>query len=367
MPKKEQLYELIRSNPFISQQDLAGHLGLSRSAVANYIATLVRERRILGRAYVLPDHRPILCIGAANLDRKLRTMARLSPGTSNPARQTESFGGVARNIAENLVRLGAPTALVTAVGGDASGRALLSHADEAGIDTRGALRVDGAASGTYTAVLDHDGDMYVALADMEIYEALTPEFLATREQQRAGAALIVADLNLPRDAVAMLLEDSRRGGVPMAIVAVSEPKIDRLPRALHGLRLLILNLGELAARAGRELATDADIAAACAELQGDGVQDVIVTRGAHGVMFTAADGMRTIEAQPNADIVDVTGAGDAFAAAVCWTLYNGEPDLELACRRGQALAAMTIACAQTVSPQLVPGLFDSPMHDTVTD
>ncbi|MDT1848249.1 pseudouridine-5-phosphate glycosidase, partial [Acinetobacter baumannii] len=81
--------------------------------------------------------------------------------------------------------------------------------------------------------------------------------------------------------------------------------------------------GELAARAGRELATDADIAAACAELQGDGVQDVIVTRGAHGVMFTAADGMRTIEAQPNADIVDVTGAGDAFAAAVCWTLYNG--------------------------------------------
>ncbi|MDT1894218.1 pseudouridine-5-phosphate glycosidase, partial [Acinetobacter baumannii] len=80
------------------------------------------------------------------------------------------------------------------------------------------------------------------------------------------------------------LEDSRRGGVPMAIVAVSEPKIDRLPRALHGLRLLILNLGELAARAGRELATDADIAAACAELQGDGVQDVIVTRGAHGVM-----------------------------------------------------------------------------------
>ena len=45
MPKKDQLYELIRANPFISQQDLAARLGLSRSAVANYIATLVRERR----------------------------------------------------------------------------------------------------------------------------------------------------------------------------------------------------------------------------------------------------------------------------------------------------------------------------------
>lgn len=372
MPKKEQLYELIRSNPFISQQDLAGHLGLSRSAVANYIATLVRERRILGRAYVLPDHRPILCIGAANLDRKLRTVGTLALGTSNPARQTESFGGVARNIAENLVRLGAPTSLVTAVGSDASGRALLAHADETGIDTRGALRVDGAASGTYTAVLDQDGDMRVALADMQINEALTPDFLATREQQRAGAALVVADLNLPRESVAALLTGAMRDGVPLVIVAVSEPKIARLPRDLHGLRLLILNLGELAARAGRALATDADIGAACTELQRDGAQDVIVTRGAEGVMFTAADGMRRLEipaAAPCAEIVDVTGAGDAFAAAVCWTLYNGETDLELACRRGQLLAAMTVASAQTVAPQLAPGLFDSALiaTDIVTD
>ena len=372
MPKKEQLYELIRSNPFISQQDLAGHLGLSRSAVANYIATLVRERRILGRAYVLPDHRPILCIGASNLDRKLRTLDTLSLGTSNPARQTESFGGVARNIAENLARLGAPTSLVTAVGSDASGRALLAYADETGINTRGALRVDGAASGTYTALLDQDGDMRVALADMEINEALTPEFLSTREQQRAGAALIVADLNLPREAIAMLLTGAMRDGVPMVIVAVSEPKIARLPLALHGLRLLILNLGELATRAGRALDTHADIAAACAELQRDGVQDVIVTRGAQGVMFTGADGLRSLEipaAAPSAEIVDVTGAGDAFAAAVCWTLYNGEPDLELACRRGQLLAAMTVACAHTVSPELAPGLFDSALTatDIVTD
>lgn len=368
MPKKEQLYELIRSNPFISQQDLAGHLGLSRSAVANYIATLVRERRILGRAYVLPDHRPILCIGASNLDRKLRTLDKLALGTSNPARQSESFGGVARNIAENLVRLGAPTALVTAVGSDASGRALLAHADETGIDTRGALRVDGAASGTYTAVLDQDGDMRVALADMAINEALTPDFLATREQQRAGAALIVADLNLPLDAVTALLTGAMRDGVPMVIVAVSEPKIARLPPALHGLRLLILNLGELAARAGCALDSHADIAAACAELQRDGVQDVIVTRGAQGVMFTGPDGLRSLDT-PAADVVDVTGAGDAFAAAVCWTLYNGEPDLELACRRGQLLAAMTVACPQTVSPQLAPGLFDSALTatDIVTD
>ena len=69
LSKKEQLYALIRANPFIAQQEIAAELKLSRSAVAGYIASLVRERRLLGRAYVLPDDRPIVCVGAANLDR----------------------------------------------------------------------------------------------------------------------------------------------------------------------------------------------------------------------------------------------------------------------------------------------------------
>ena len=358
LPKKEQLYELIRANPFISQQDLAAQLGLSRSAVANYIATLVRERRILGRAYVLPDRRPIVCIGASNLDRKLRTHAKLAMATSNPARQTESFGGVARNIAENLARLGAPVALLTAVGGDASGRALLAHAESAGIDTRGALRLDGAATGTYTAVLDHDGDMAVALADMAIHDEMTPAFLAARAQQRLGAALLVADLNLPQASIAALLEDAQREGLPVVLVAVSEPKMARLPRRLDGVRLLILNAGELSARVGRPLPTEADIASACAELQGEGVRDLIVTQGGAGVLCTGPGGLERLSAPP-AQVVDVTGAGDAFAAAVCCSLHSGEDDLFLACRRGLRLAAMTVACRETVCPQLEPGCLDN--------
>lgn len=377
LPKKEQLYELIRANPFISQQDLATQLGLSRSAVANYIATLVRERRILGRAYVLPDQRAILCIGASNLDRKLRSIDRLVLGTSNPASQDESFGGVARNIAENLARLGAPVALITAVGNDASGRALLAHAEDAGIDTRGALRLDGASSGTYTAVLGQDGEMVVALADMALNDRLTPDFLATRQQQRASAALVVADLNLPHSTIAALLDDSLRDGVPLVLVAVSEPKMAHLPENLLGLRLLILNEGELAVRVGRLLDSEAAIGAACLEVQRQGVQDVIVTRGSHGVMYTSSLGVMRLDAPP-VEVIDVTGAGDAFAAAVCWSLHSGSEgggeaarDLGLACRRGLQLSAMTIECEQTVCPTLEPGHLDTPpgvpLNESVLD
>jgi pseudouridine kinase len=349
LSKKDQLYELIRANPFISQQDLAVQLGLSRSAVAGHIAGLIRERRLLGRAYVMPGSRPIACIGAANLDRKLRSLATLTMGTSNPARQDESFGGVARNIAENLARLGAPVALATAIGDDSSGQALLAHAEAAGIDTRGTLRLDHTCSGTYTAVLDDHGQMLVALADMALFDAITPDFLANR-RPRALAALTVADLNLPRETVAALLDEARRDGVPLVVVAVSQPKMARLPQDLHGLRLLILNQGELETRIGAPIVTEADFAAACALVQAQGAQDVIVTRGAAGVLYTRAGGGGGQLAAAEGRIVDVTGAGDAFSAAVCWSLFHGSDDLELACRRGLKLSAMTLECEETVCP-----------------
>jgi pseudouridine kinase len=359
--KKDQLYELIRANPFISQQDLAVQLRLSRSAVAGYIAGLIRERRLLGRAYVLPGSRPVACIGAANLDRKLRALATLTMGTSNPARQDESFGGVARNIAENLARLGAPVSLTTAIGSDSSGRALLAHAEAAGIDTRGSLRLDNACSGTYTAVLDDHGEMIVALADMALYEALTPSFLANRQPRRALPALTVADMNLPPDTLAALLAEAGRNAVPLVIVAVSQPKMARLPQDLHGLRLLILNQGELETRVGTALRSDADFAAACAMVQAQGAQDLIVTRGGAGAIYTRAGGIGQLAA-PEARIVDVTGAGDAFAAAVCWSLFHGSDDLELACRRGLKLSAMTLECEETVCPWLGTDSLDE-IHD----
>jgi len=383
--KKQQLIDLIRAHPFISQQELADQLGLSRSAVAGHIAGLIRERKLLGRAYVLPakqERRPVICIGAANLDRKLRSIGPLALRTSNPALAVESFGGVARNIAENLARLGTQVALLTAIGTDSSGAALLAHAESLGIDTRGALRLEDAASGTYTAVLDQDGEMVVALADMALYDRVDAAFVASRQAQLAGAALVVADLNLPLASIEALVQAARGFATERAaerkaerdaglvLVAVSEPKMARLPRDLRGVRLLILNVGELGTRVGRTLAREdaPALEAAVREVQAQGVRDLVVTLGADGVILTTPAGVKHLAA-PAAHVVDVTGAGDAFAAAVCWSLLqtpNASDDdndddndqqgsvLELACRRGLALSKLTLGAAETVYPGIGP-------------
>jgi pseudouridine kinase len=202
-------------------------------------------------------------------------------------------------------------------------------------------------------VLDQDGEMVVALADMALYDRLDPAFVGSRQAQLATSALVVADLNLPLATVDALVAEARRAEVPLVLVAVSEPKMARLPRDLAGVRLLMLNRGELAARVGRELAGETGLDAAVAEVRAQGVRDLIVTRGADGVLFTRGAEIVRLHAD-GAEVADVTGAGDAFAAAVCWSLLQDGDDLELACRRGLKLSALTLGVAETVHPRLGP-------------
>ncbi len=75
MDKEQQILQHIRLNPFITQQELAGKIGISRSAVAGYIAALTKRGEIKGRAYILREDALVTCIGGANLDRKAHRQA----------------------------------------------------------------------------------------------------------------------------------------------------------------------------------------------------------------------------------------------------------------------------------------------------
>lgn len=370
---KDQVLALIRDNPFISQQDLATRLGLSRSAVAGHVARLTRERLILGRAYVLPaaDHAlPIVCIGGSNVDRKLRSLGPLTPGSSNPASQTESAGGVARNAAENLARLGLPTQLLTAVGDDASGRALLEQTGRAGVDCGASLRLAGECTGSYTAVLDAGGELVLAMAQMSLCDRLTPELLRQSAAQRRQARLLLADLNLPAASLAALVAEAAAQPAPDApaapplliLLAVSVAKMERLPRRLSGVHLLMLNEAELAALDGRPLDSAESMRKAWHRLRRRGLRHLIVTLGARGLLYSQGEALLALAA-PQVRVVDVTGAGDAFAAGVCASLYRDAEDLALACRHGLSLAALTLQTEATVHPAIGPDILHTLSHE----
>ncbi len=273
----------------------------------------------------------ILCIGATNLDRKLRLLGTLHPASSNPAAQTESLGGVARNVAENLLRAKLPVRLITAVGDDDAGRRVLAQ-----FPSTRSLCVQGAATDSYTAVLDGQGELLVGLAAMPLVDSLLPPAMPAQL-----APLTLIDLNLPPDTVAHLIALAREQGVRLLAVAVSEPKMNRLPQDLRGMHGLLLNRGEL-----RQL-HDGEPAQALLALHARGVQCVALTLGADGVLCSEAGSSPLALSAPAVDVIEVTGAGDAFAAGVCAALSQGH-DWTAACRQGIALAARALQTLDSV-------------------
>lgn len=290
---------------------------------------------------------PVVCIGGLNIDRKLRLLAQALPASSNPCEARETPGGVVRNVAENLARLGLPVVLIAAVGDDAGGRMLLEQAAQAGIDTRAVVRLRHVVSDSYTAVLAPDGSLALGLAAMPLVEGLGPRALEASRALRAGAALVVADGNLPTEAWPLLLAEARDSGVPLVGVAVSEAKMARLPASLAGLHLLMLNAGELGTVA-------ADPAEAFAALHARGVARVLVSQGAQGLLLSEPGRAPRHWPAPAVDIVDVTGAGDALAAGVCAALLRDGGDFDAAACLGLDLAALTLQTEASVHPELNP-------------
>lgn len=295
---------------------------------------------------------PIVCIGGFNIDRKLRLFAQALPGSSNPCEAHETPGGVVRNVAENLARLGLPVALVAAVGDDAGGRLLMEQAAAVGMDTRAVIRLRRHVSDSYTAVLAPDGSLALGLAAMPLVESLSPWALQASQALRASAALVVADGNLPTDTWPLLLAEARAGGAPLVGVAVSEAKMERLPQDLSGLHLLILNAGELAT-------VDADPEEALAALHRRGVGCVLVSHGGDGLLLSQPGQPPRHWAAPAVEVMDVTGAGDALSAGVCAALLRDATDFDAAARLGLRLAALTLQTADSVHPDLNPDFLEA--------
>ncbi len=284
-------------------------------------------------------------IGAAHLDRIARSEGPVTLGSSNPAAVRASPGGVARNVAENLARLGRNVRLVSRVGDDEAGRFVLAQARAAGIDASGVGIVSDAATAGYTALLDPAGGLVVAFADMAIYDGFDGAWAA---EAAGNADRWFVDANLPAAALSGLAA-RKPVDTYLAADAVSVAKAERLRDVLPALDLLFVNLDEARALTGLN-----DPEAAAARIRSDGAGAAVVTLGAEGALVASKDGTATL-ASYKAVAGDVTGAGDALIAATLDALADGR-SLVPAVRRGIAAASLTIAHGGAVRPDLAEAL-----------
>lgn len=267
------------------------------------------------------------------------------PGASNPVAVTASLGGAALNTAFNLKRLGNDVQLISVVGADGEGAAVIQAAEALGLDSRGLIRRGKQSTANYTAILDDTGNLVAGLADMAIYESLSPDELQGAVEglgpmpRRGDFAFF--DANIPATALEKLTGFYRAEGLLLAAAAVSPAKVSRLRKLLENLNFLFCSRAELAALTGVAVGEEAALRQAGCRLSSEHDVAVFMTQGAEGLIHFAAGAACDYPAPP-AQVVDVNGAGDAFAAGTLHALMAGAsaPD---AIATGQATAGLTLA------------------------
>jgi pseudouridine kinase len=280
----------------------------------------------------------MLCAGGAVKDTIFRLHGQPVAGTSNPASVSESFGGVACNVARNLATLGRRAEFITAIGDDDAGRALVRELEQAGVGTQFVRTVPGHATAQYMAVLDPAGELTLGVAAMDVLAAIEPGWL---HESWPADGWLFCDTNLRTDVLAEAVDRARGPGTRLVVDAVSTAKVVRLPSRLHGVSLFSCNRDEARAWLQHNGFDDAgDGEQLAARLLDAGAGAVLVTLGAGGVVAAAGDGVHHVPAVP-ATLVDVTGAGDALIAAAILVLSRGGSLLEAA-HQGVRRAAQVI-------------------------
>ncbi|MGI8434426.1 MAG: ribokinase [Nocardioidaceae bacterium] len=279
----------------------------------------------------------VLVVGSANRDY-VSTLDRLPrPGeTVLGADLTVSSGGKGANQAVAAATYGARCALVACVGDDADGRALVASLVASKVEVNEVATVGDVRTGAAFVLVTRGGENSIVVAP-GANSRLRPGVAAAAVERLASSfGVVVAQAEIPVDTLAAALRAADAHGVravlnlapfvelPAEVVALADP--------------LVVNETEAGALLGRDVDGVTGALEAAASLVAR-ARSVVVTLGPQGAVVVAARNVDHVAAYP-VDVVDSTGAGDAFTGVLAAALSFGD-DLLGAVRCG--VAAGTIA------------------------
>ena len=282
----------------------------------------------------------IVVIGSANADLAVRVDRRPQGGeTVAGSPLSVSAGGKGANQAAAAARLGADVAFVGRVGSDAHGALLRDALAQAGADTRWLSDSD-APTSVALIVLTPDGENSIIVAAGANGD-VTPAYLQESGEALDGASLVVAQLEVPLETVADAAARCRADGVRFLLNAA--PAAPLPPEVLAACDPLVVNESEAAFLLGDPEGArgEAGDRALAERLLALGPASVVVTLGARGAVAATASGERHAVPAQRVDVVDTTGAGDAFVGGLATVLGAGG-DLEAGLARGTAAAAVAV-------------------------
>lgn len=269
---------------------------------------------------------------------KIKLVAR----DSAPGFVCMSPGGVGRNIAHNLRLLDVEVALCAALGDDANGSSLKEHCEALGMDMSLSPVIPGRRSSTYLYITDEDGDMALAINEMDICEEISPRYLASILRSLEKFSALVLDANISEDAMAFICANT---SLPVYADPVSTVKAVKLIPHLGRLRCLKPNLLE-----AQTLTGENEPERAARKLVELGVERVFLSLGGDGIIAASRDELYHLPVIPTG-IVNANGAGDSAMAAIIWADMQGMSLYDTA-RAARLAGSITCQSEKSNSPEL---------------
>lgn len=345
--REREVLGLISKNPLVSQKDIAETLGITRSSVAVHITNLMKKGHILGKGYLLPETKHYVCvIGGANMDIQGFPSHSFHLQDSNPGNVKLSYGGVGRNIGENLTRLGCQVKMLTALGKDTYGDNIIKHGLDIGLDMSRTLVLPNQQTSTYLSILDDHGDMHVAIADMAIMNEMTVQYTMEQKDMIANSNPCVIDTNLPEETIQHLLTTHK--DIPFFVDTVSTEKAKKIKNYIGHFHTLKPNKYEVEMLTGIKITSESELIKAATLLLNKGVQRVFITLGEEGVFYANHDTHKHIKTPP-VQVVNATGAGDAFTAGLVYG-YMHDYDMETTAKFSMGASILALKHADTINP-----------------
>ena len=297
----------------------------------------------------------IVVIGAVFVDIKGYPLSTYIPGGRNAGRVEQVHGGVCRNVAEDIANVELRPTFVSLVDDTGSGQDVIDKLARHKVNTKYIEKVpDG--MGTWLAVFDNDGDVCAAISKRPDTTPLTRLLEEKGDEIFADCDGIAFELDLEKDTVKQVLAYAKKYNKKV-LAAVSNMRIAMERRDfLQQIDCFVCNqqeAGLLFSDDYGHLSPEEMCKVLSANVHSANIPSMVVTMGGQGAVYACAGGECGVVPAKKVDVIDTTGAGDAFFAGTVIGLTYGK-GLADSCEIGSRLAASVICITENVCPRFRP-------------
>lgn len=295
----------------------------------------------------MKENKFITVLGGSNMDLIAYPKDKLIAKDANIGHLETIHGGVGRNIAENLSRLGFKVNFLSVFGDDAFGEELIAACNAIGMNTSGSIKVKNHKNASFIAIMNNQNDLELGISAMEIYDRVPLALVDANEALLAQSDYCVLDTNMPEELLKRIT--TKHPNKRFALDAVSGIKALKAKNILDRIYMLKVNLLEAELLSDIKV-TNANYNSLIQYFLDKGVQKVFITLGTKGVVFGEHNTIKQLKIKA-IKAVNTSGAGDAFMAGIVYGDYHNF-DILKTVQFAQACSRLTIQHKNTVHPEL---------------